>query len=90
LGENGQAGAEAPAQLLDQVVITRNRATGEVALGGNVTDLDLILDMLGRATRHTDVQFRIIAAVQAQEDIKRKKAEMELAHSIMGGGFRKS
>jgi hypothetical protein len=67
----------------DQLILTRDRVTGAVSIGGNVQDLDLILDMLGRVTRHMDVQFRITAAVQAQEQIKQRQAEMQRVQSIL-------
>ena len=82
MAENGEAKA---AQVnVDQVVLIRDRTTGQVTINGNVQDLDLMLDMLARATRHMDVQFRITAAVEAQARIKQQQEDFQRVQRLMG------
>jgi allophanate hydrolase subunit 2 len=69
---------------VDQVVLIRDRATGAVSIGGNVQDIDLMLNILAQATRHMDVQFRITAAVAAQEQLKQRQADFERVQRLMG------
>jgi len=76
MSENGQAD-------VDQVILTRDRKTGQVAIGGNVTDIDLCLNMLSQATRHMDVQFRVIAAFDAQAQVQKRKEELKFAQDFM-------
>ena len=84
MADNGANGETAQAQLpVDQLVLNRDRVTGAVSIGGNVADLDLILDMLGRATRHFDVQYRIMAAIQAQEEVKQRQADMMRVQNLL-------
>jgi len=73
------------AQLeVDQLVLTRDRMTGAVAITGNVADIDMTLDMLSRATRYFDVQYRIGASIQAQEQINERKKEFERVQRLLG------
>ena len=73
------------AQLeVDQLVLTRDRMTGAVAITGNVKDIDMTLDMLSRATRYFDVQYRIGASIQAQEQINERKKEFERVQRLLG------
>ena len=82
MSENGEA---KEAQLdADQIVITRDRKTGKVQIDGNVADLDLLLDMLGRATRYYDVRYRINAALIAQEEVKQQQAEYQRVQRLLG------
>ena len=67
----------------DVMVLSRNRSTGEVNVGGNVINVDLALDILGRVTRYFDVQYRIMAAVQAQEELKKRQAEFARVQSLL-------
>lgn len=82
MSENGEAKA---GQLdVDQIVLIRNRKTGEFSIGGNVQDIDLSLNMLAQATRHLDVQFRIIAAVEAQARTKQQQEDFQRVQRLMG------
>jgi allophanate hydrolase subunit 2 len=80
--ENGEA--KAGELNVDQVVLTRDRKTGAFTIGGNVQDIDLSLNMLAQATRHLDVQFRIVAAVEAQRQIKEQQADFERVQRLLG------
>lgn len=84
MAENGEAKAEAGQLNVDQLILNRDRTTGRVEIAGNVNDLDLVLNMLAQATRHVDVQFRIVAAVQAQAQLKQQQADFERVQRLMG------
>lgn len=73
---NGQA-------EVDVITLTRDRKTGAVSIGGNVTDMDLHLNMLAQATRHMEVQFRIIAAMEAQAQVKQRQEDMARVANLM-------
>ena len=66
-----------------QLVLDYDPATGVMNLGGNVQNLDVILNMLAQATRFVDVQYRINAAVQAQEELKKRQAEFARVQSLL-------
>ncbi len=68
---------------VDLITLTRDRKTGQVSIGGNVTDIDLCLNMLVQATRHMDVQFRIIAAMDAQAQAQQRKEDMARVANLM-------
>jgi hypothetical protein len=74
---------EAKQLTVDQVVITRDRTTGAVSFACTTPDIDLALDMLGRATRHLDVQFRVNAGIAAQQKLKDAQAEYDLTQRLM-------
>lgn len=59
---NGEQGVEH--QVVDTVVLTYNRATDHLDVGGHAESLDLMLDMLGRATRVLEMKYRQQAALQ--------------------------
>jgi len=44
----------------------------------------MTLDMLSRATRYFDVQYRIGASIQAQEQINERKKEFERVQRLLG------
>ena len=67
----------------DVMVLSRNRSTGEVNVGGNVINVDLALDILGRVSRYFDVQYRVMAAMQAQEELKKRQAEFATVQSLL-------
>ncbi len=68
---------------VDLITLTRDRKTGQVSIGWNVKDIDLCLNMLSQATRHMDVQFRIIAAMDAQAQAKQRQEDMKRVADLM-------
>jgi hypothetical protein len=82
MAENG----EQKAQELncDQIVLLRDRTTGRVTLTGNVQDIELGMDMLGRALRFLDVQYRIQAGIAAQAELKQRQEEFMRVQSLLG------
>jgi len=60
-------------KTVDTVVLSYDRATDRMEIGGDVVSLDLMLDMLGRATRTMEKQYREASAIE----LKAKLVEME-------------
>ena len=71
-------GAEKPYE----VIVTMDRETLRVTLGGNVHDIDVLMNMLLTALRYLDVQYRITAGIKAQEELKRSQ---QLLDGLRGG-----
>lgn len=53
-------------ELIDTVVLTYNRLTDHLDIGGTAASLDLMLDMLGRARRALEFQLRKAQALEMQ------------------------
>ena len=64
--KNSNGGGGQDGSKLDTVVLTYNRATDHLTIGGEFQSLDLALDILARATRKLEALYRIeqIKAVQ--------------------------
>jgi hypothetical protein len=58
------------------LVLTMDKKTLALNIGGNVLNLDTALNMLSQASRFMEVQYRIDMAVKAQEAINRNKQDM--------------
>jgi hypothetical protein len=81
---------------LDTLVLALNRKTMELTFGGDVWEAictkknprawDVCLDMLDHARRMLDVQYRIVAAMEAQAMMKQAQEEAAMRQSIMGRG----
>jgi hypothetical protein len=61
---NGERGVEH--QAVDTLVLTYNRATDHLDVGGKFASIDLALDMLGRARRALEFQQRKMQAIEIQ------------------------
>ncbi len=81
---NGERGVER--QAVDTLVLTYDRATDHLDIGGHCNSLDLMLDMLGRASRVLEARWRAeqvqamlqqrasaAATQQILEDIKKRR-----------------
>ena len=69
---------------VQQLIITRDTKTGAVTIGGNVTDIELSLEMLSRVTRYLDVQYRIMAAIDAQQEVRKRQEEFKRVQQLLG------
>jgi hypothetical protein len=70
---------------VEELKLTRDPTTGVVAITTNVNlSLDQIMNILSQTFRHIEVKFRIIAAMEAQEQMRQQKADQELADRLMG------
>lgn len=81
---NGERGVEH--QKVDTVVLTYNRATDHLDIGGVAESLDLMLDMLGRATRNLEAKFRQQKALELQQAIAQAQRDQAIADAVRRGG----
>lgn len=71
--------------VLDRLVLTYDRARDHLEIGGKVNSLDLMLDMLARATRTIESQLRAENAVKLQQQLVQARREQEIADSLRRG-----
>jgi hypothetical protein len=83
MSENGEA-KQAQQLEVDQIILTRDRKTGGVQVSGNVQDIDLTMDILNRALRFFDVQYRITVGTQIQMNIKAQQDEFLRVQRLLG------
>ncbi len=80
---NGESGvARVP---LDTLVLTYDRAADHLEVGGKCNSLDLMLDMLGRATRVLEAKQRAQNAIALQEQLAQMARDRQIAESLRGG-----
>lgn len=89
--ENGNEQEQQPE--LDHLLLTYNRRTLLLELTGDAHDrlksgdprgFDLVLGMLTQAHRHIEVQFRIVAGLQAQLQQKQAQEEFNRVERLLG------
>ena len=78
----GNGDTKAPEKL--QLVLEYDPTTATLKLGGNVMNLDMMLNMLAQATRFIDVKYRIVAAMQAQEEAKQAALDFKRVQTLLG------
>jgi hypothetical protein len=71
---------------LDQVILTYDRLTDHMDVGGVFASLDLALDMLARARRALEAQLRKQQALELQGALQDQARAAELARRVRGGG----
>ena len=80
---------------LDTLVLLLNRKTMELNFSGDAWDAianhnprawDVCLNMLDQAKRMLDVQYRIVAAMEAQAMMKARQEDAAMRQSLMGRG----
>lgn len=76
-GEHGVAH-----QAVDTVILTYNRATDHLDVGGKCNSLDLMLDMLGRATRAVKAQLRTQHAMALQQQMAQAAQDRAITEQI--------
>jgi hypothetical protein len=77
---NGERGVEH--QAVDTVILTYNRATDHLEVGGKANSLDLMLDMLGRATRAVEKQKRMEDALELQAKMAQQARDQAIAEEL--------
>jgi hypothetical protein len=69
----------------DTIILTYDRGTDHLDIGGTAGSLDLMLDMLGRATRAIEGRWRAERAKELQRELKQTAADQALAAAIRNG-----
>lgn len=80
---NGEHGVEHIP--LDTLVLTYDRVRDHLEVGGKCNSLDLMLDMLARATRTLEAQQRAANAIALQQQMRQAAADAALAASLRNG-----
>lgn len=83
MSTNGSNGAPPQGdELVDTIVLTYNRRTDHLDIGGTAASLDLMLDMLGRARRAIEFQQRKAQALEIQAAAVRAAEDARIAAAI--------
>jgi hypothetical protein len=77
---NGERGVEHVP--LDTLVLTYDRVHDHLDVGGACNSLDLMLDMLGRATRVLEYKQRAEKAIELQQQLRQMAADQVVADAI--------
>jgi hypothetical protein len=89
MSDNGNA----QVSELDHLFLAFDRKTMTLTISGDAWDrvaqrdpraFDLLLAMLGQATRHVETQFRIIAGMEAQAAQRAAQEEYNRVQRLMG------
>jgi hypothetical protein len=70
---------------LDTLVLTYDRARDMLEIGGKCNSLDLMLDMLGRATRVLEGKLRAENAIALQNQLRQAAIDRQIADSLRNG-----
>ncbi len=80
---NGERGVER--QAVDTLVLTYDRATDHLDIGGHCNSLDLMLDMLGRASRVLEAQWRAQQVQAMLQQRAQAAATADIVNKLRGG-----
>jgi hypothetical protein len=81
-GSNGESGVTSRA--VDTLILTYDRATDRLEVGGNCNSLDLMLDMLGRATRVLENKWRVERVQELRQQFADKARTQAILDSVKG------
>lgn len=81
--KDGEHGVEH--QEIDTIVLTYNRATDHLEIGGHTNSHDLMLDMLGRARRAIEFIVRKQQALEIQAAAQRAAEDARIAAALRKG-----
>jgi hypothetical protein len=82
-GGNGEAGVAHHA--VDTLILTYDRARDLLEVGGKCNSLDLMLDMLARATRVIEGKWRMERAMELQDQLRRQAKNEAVAAALRKG-----
>ncbi|HKC69971.1 MAG TPA: hypothetical protein VKB60_00045 [Terriglobales bacterium] len=74
-----------PAGPLDTVVLTYNRATDHLEIGGAAYSIDLMIDMCGRAIRALEARLRAQQAMQLRETLLQQARDAAIVADMRKG-----
>ena len=80
--ENGHG---VDSRSIDTLILTYDRATDRLEIGGHANSLDLMLDMLSRATRVLESKWRTERAIEMQRALQQAARDAAIAAQIRGG-----
>jgi hypothetical protein len=79
-GHNGEQQTETV--TIDRVVLTYNRTTDHLDVGGQFASVDLALDILGRARRALEAMLRKQQALELQRAMAQQARDMQVADAL--------
>jgi hypothetical protein len=80
---NGEARSEV--HLVDRIVLTYDRTADHLQVDGKCNSLELMLDILGRATRTVEQQIRAANAMQLQNTLHQMAEDRRIADELRKG-----
>ena len=69
-------------ELVDTVILTYNRVTDKLEIGGSACSVDIMLDMLGRARRALEFTQRKAQALEIQQAAIRAAEDARIAAAL--------
>jgi hypothetical protein len=81
-GANGESGARAAE--VDTLLLTYDRATDHLEVGGKCNSLDLMLDMLARATRVLENKWRMERVAELRQQLTDQVRTQQILDSVKG------
>jgi hypothetical protein len=85
MSENGHSNGAAETVADDTIVLTYNRLTDQLNVGGKYYSHELALSILARASRAIEQKLRIEAAIKAQAELAQLARDQQLAQKLRGG-----
>jgi hypothetical protein len=77
---------DAKQHAMDTVLLSYDHDTDTLTIGGNARSLNLVLDMLARATREINSQWRQQKALELQARLQDQQRNAALAASLFAKG----
>ncbi len=82
-GSNGESGVEH--RPVDTLILTYDRAADHLEVGGKCNSLDLMLDMLARATRVLENRWRVERVKDLRQELADQARTQAILDSVKGG-----
>ena len=82
-GSNGESGVEH--RVVDTLILTYDRATDVLEIGGKCNSLDLMLGMLARATRVLEHRWRAERINELRQQIADQARTQAILDKVKGG-----
>jgi hypothetical protein len=80
--DGGSSDGEA---IVDTLILKYDRLRDHLEIGGNVSSTDLALDILGRATRYTEAQWRQQRMLEAANALAQAQHDRAIVESLRKG-----
>lgn len=71
---------------LDTIVLTYDRTSDRLEIGGHCNSLDLMLDMLARATRTLENKWRAERVMELRQQLADASRTASIFDKVRGGG----
>lgn len=80
--DEGNGNGSVQARAVDTIVLTYDRATDHLDVGGKFNSIDLALDMLGRARRALEFEQKKQQAIEMQQALRQAAADQAVAEAL--------